>query len=283
MDRFLRGLIVTLFGVATTLLTAAGVVYLEIHYDCAIYSFVYGFVLPFGAFLCGLVAAIGYYLGSKLLSYRPGRAMLAVLLAISAANFFLIYWLKYIYITVDGRSLREFITFPAYLTFTLSHTSLTMGPIDTSAIELGFAGYFYAALLIVGFALGGLTVYAIVRSAPYCDACSLYLKKRGGQTRYFVRSEEMIDCNAEMRLEVVQGRPRKAIQLQAGSGQRLIDDSTGYSLCAEISECKGCGKQWLQLVSKKRVNKSWQEIPGLKYSTFCTEPIDVLEDLVKRA
>ncbi|HUV68275.1 MAG TPA: hypothetical protein VMW15_01345 [Terracidiphilus sp.] len=279
MDRMLRGLIVTGFGVATTLLTAAGLVVLELRYDCAIYSFVYAFVLPLGAFLSGLVAASGYYVGSKLLSYRPGRGMLAVLLAISGANFFLIYWLKYVYLTVDGRAVHDSMTFPAYLTFTLSHTSMTTGPGSGDAIELGWAGYLFAALLIAGFALGGLCIYAIVRSAPYCDACGLYLKKKGSQTRYFVGKNDLAACNAAMRSAMDRSHFREAMRLHAVSGSREIGESSGYSLRAGVSQCAGCGKQWLELSAKQRVNKSWNHLAGFRYSAYCTESIDVLEQL----
>ena len=279
MDRFLRGLLVALFGIATTVLTAAGLVYVELRYDTAIYSFVYGFVIPIGAFLSGLVAASGYYLGGRLFSYRPGRAMMAVLLAVSGANFFLIYWLEYFYAVVDGVPLHSYMTYPAYLSFMLTHTSLSSGPSDTGATELGVWGYLYGALLVAGFALGGLLVWAIMRAAPYCEACGLFLKKKGSQTRYFVKREELAACNAAMRFEMEHGHFRQAVHLHAGSGARAVNDTTGYQLRASVSECKGCGKQWLQLISKQRVNKSWSEVTGTRFAAYTSEPVDVLEEM----
>lgn len=279
MDRMLRGLIVTLFGVATTLLTAAGLVFLELRYDCAIYSFVYGFIVPFGAFLSGLVAASGYYVGSKLLSYRPGRWMLGVLLGISGANFFLIYWLDYFYLTVDGTAVRTYMTFPAYLAFTLTHTSLTTGVGDSGAIELGLAGYLYAALLIVGFALGGLCVYGILRASAYCDACGLYMKKKGSQTRYYVTKDELQTASAAMRVAMGEKHFREAMQLHARSGTREIGATSGYSLRAGIKQCAGCGRQWMELGAKQRVNKSWNYLSGFHHAAYCTETIDALEEL----
>ncbi len=279
MDRMLRGFIVILFGVATTLLTAAGLVYLELRYDCAIYSFVYAFFLPFGAFLSGLVAAGGYYLGSRLLSYRPGRGMMAVLLAISGGNFFLIYWLKYSYLTVDGTAVRSFMTFSAYLTFTLTHTSMTTGPASDDVIALGLAGYLYAVLLIAGFALGGLCVYAILRASAYCGACGLYMKKKGSQTRYYVTKDDLAASNAAMRSAMDQKHFREAMQLHAGSGSRQIGASSGYSLRAGIRQCAQCGKQRMELSAKQRVNKSWNYLSGFRHAAYCTEPIGALEEL----
>ncbi len=156
MDRVLRGFIVTLFGIGTTLLTAAALVYLELHYNCAFYGYVYAFVIPIGAITSGFVAASGYFAGSRLLSYRPGRGMLGTMLGVSGGNFFLIYWLEYHWLKVDGEYVRNWITFPAYLKVVLTHTAISIGagqsPSDT--FELGIGGYLYAALLIFGFACG---------------------------------------------------------------------------------------------------------------------------------
>jgi hypothetical protein len=279
MDRMLKGLIVTLFGVATTALTAAGLVYLELRYDCAIYSFVYGFVIPFGAFLSGLVAASGYLVGSRLLSYRPGRALLAVLLAVSGGNFFLIYWLKYVYTTVDGEPIRGWISYSGYLAFTLRHTSLGTGDAGDQGVALGAGGYAFAALLIVGFALGGFCMYALVRSAPYCEGCGLYLKNKGKQTRYFERQEQLIDCTASFRLLAEQGEFREAMYGHAETGTKMEGDATGYASIAGVMQCRGCGKQWFQLLARKRVNKKWTVMAELKYAAFGTETVDALEEM----
>jgi hypothetical protein len=279
MDRIVKSLIVTLFGIATTVLTAAGLVYMELRYDCAIYGFVYAFVLPFGAFLSGLVAASGYYFGSRLLSFRPGRGVLANMIAVSAGNFFFIYWLKYQYLTVDGEPIRKWITYPAYLTFTLSHTSVTFDQFTHDTVTLGFWGYAYAALLMIGFAFGGFCIYNLVRSAPYCDGCGFYLKLKGKQTRYFERLERLADCLAEFRLTTGRGEFRKAMNDHAAAGAKMEDDGKGYSAIVEVSECKGCGKQWFDLHAKQRVNKRWHEIAKLRYSTFSTEKVDALEEM----
>ena len=279
MDRIIKGLIVTFFGIATTVLTAADLVYLELHYDCAIYGFVYGFVLPFGAFLSGLVAASGYYFGSRLLSFRPGRGVLLNMVAVSGANFFFIYWLKYIFLTVDGEPISKWISYTAYLSFTLSHTSVTLSQFSQDAVALGFWGYAYAAVQILGFALGGFCIYNLVRSAPYCDGCGFYLKKKGKQTRYFERLEQLADCIADFRLTTGRGEFRKAMNEHAAAGSKMEDDAKGYSAIVEVRECKGCGKQWFDLHAKQRVNKRWNELAELRYSTFSTEKVDALEEI----
>lgn len=268
-----------MFGIATTLLTAAGLVYMELRYDCAIYGFVYGFVVPMGAILSGFVAASGYFFGSRFLSFRPGRAFFVNMLAVSGANFFFIYWLKYQYLKVDGESVRDWMTFPAYLKFALTHTTLTIGQPAGDSVSLGAGGYLYAALLILGFACGGYFIFNLTRSAPYCESCSLYMKEQGSQTRYFVSWDPVAACFAGFKSEAGQGHFREAMEIHATAGLREADATTGYSLGVEFKHCRRCGKQWLELRAKQRVNDSWNRMAKMNYSIYCTESIDVLEKL----
>ena len=279
MDRFLRGAIVSFFGIDTTILTAIGLVYLELHYDCAIYGLVYGFVLPFGAMLCGLVAASGYYAGSRVMSYRPGRWFFIGMMAVSCGNFFLIYWLKYTHLRVDGESIRNWMPFADYLRYTLTHTAITLTRSQSDAFELGAGGYAYAVVLILGFALGGYIVFALTRSAAYCDACSLYMKKQGSQTRYFVRREDAAECCAEFQAEEERGRVRRAAELHGRAGLREMNAKSGYLVAVEFKHCARCGKQWFELVAKQRVNNSWNRICGRGFLAYCAEPVDVVEKL----
>ena len=279
IDKLLRGVIVALFGIATTILTSAGLVYLELHYDCAIYGFVYGFVIPFGAMLSGCVAASGYYFGSRLVNYRPGRLFFANMLAVSGGNFFLIYWMKYRWLTVDGEHVSKWMTYIEYLRFVLTHTAFTLGHSPGDKFVLGWGGYAYAVMLILGFALGGYVVFALTRSAAYCEACSLYMQKQGSQTRYFVRREDLADCCAAFKSEAEQSQLRKAMDLHSRAGLREEDKTTGYFLKVEFMHCKRCGNQWMELAARERVNNAWNRISDFRYSTYCHERIDAIEKL----
>jgi hypothetical protein len=217
------------------------------------------------------------------MSFRPGRGVLANMVAISGANFFFIYWLKYQYLTVDGEPIRKWISYPDYLAFTLSHTSVAFDQFTRDKVALGLWGYAYAALQIAGFAFGGYCIYNLVRSAPYCEGCGFYLKLKGKQTRYFERVEQLADCLAEFRLTTGRGEFRKAMNEHAAAGSKMEDDAKGYLAVVKVFECKGCGKQWFDLHAKQRVNKRWHEIAKLRYSTFSTEKVDALEEMTGAA
>jgi hypothetical protein len=279
IDKLVRGVIVTLFGIATTALTAIGLVYLELRYDCAIYGFVYGFVIPFGAMLSGCLAASGYYLGSRLVNYRPGRLFFVNMLAVSGGNFFLIYWLKYSLLKVDGEPVSKWMTFADYLRFALTHTAFTLGHSPDDKYVLGVGGYAYAAVLILGFACGGWIMFRLAQSAAYCEACSLYMQKQGSQTRYFVKRDDLAGCSAAFKSEAERGQMRKAVDLHSRAGLREEDGTTGYFLRVEFMHCKRCGNQWLKLAARERVNNSWNRMSDFRYSTCCGERIDAIEKL----
>ncbi len=279
MDRITRGVMVTAGGALTTALTALALVWLDLRYDAAIYSFVYGFVLPFGAFFSGLVAASGYLLGARLFNYRPGWAQLAAILVLSGGTFFLVYWLEYSFVTVDGIPLRELESFGPYLAFALTHTALDVGPASERPVQLGLMGYGYAALQIAGFALGGLCIWLWLRASAYCKACSLYMMKQGSQTRYYERIDEMNLCRAAFEVEAGAGAFRRAVQRHAQSGSRQAGATTGYALNIAFLHCGQCGQQWLELTGRQRTNKVWSLMKGARYSAYCTERIDAMEKL----
>ena len=106
-----------------------------------------------------------------------------------------------------------------------------------------------------------------------------YLNKKGKQTRYFERLEQMADCIAQFQSTTGRGEFRKAMEEHAAAGAKTADDAKGYSAVVEVKQCKGCGKQWFDLHAKQRVNKRWNEIAKLRYSTFSTEKVDALEEM----
>ena len=58
-------------GLATSLLTALILWYIEQRFGWALYSWTFWFVIPVGAFLAGFAGASGYYFGSWFFGHRP--------------------------------------------------------------------------------------------------------------------------------------------------------------------------------------------------------------------
>lgn len=95
MTRTVQDLLVTAFGLATSVAIAVLLVLIEIRWELAIYTFTFWFIIPVGAIGAGLVAAGGYYLGARLFNHRPTSILLFNMLGISVGTFFLIHFLTY--------------------------------------------------------------------------------------------------------------------------------------------------------------------------------------------
>ncbi len=282
MNRLIQNLVVTLFGAVTSAITAAILVFVELRFGWALYSITFWFVIPAGAIGAGLIAASGYYYGARLLNFRPTRNFLWVIVAISAGTFFFIYWLKYVLIKVDGNSIRDAVSYGQYLNYSLSHTAMRFslrGHPIRNAVNIGFGGYLYAALQILGFAIGGIGVCGHLISLSYCDDCKLYLSKKGDQKRYFENPEEMQNSVAGFMAKVKDNQLQQAIQLHAETGSTAIKKASVFSSTIEIKRCKGCEKHRLNFSAQRKVENRWKDMKDLGYATFCMERVDVMKNL----
>jgi hypothetical protein len=184
-----QDLLVAGFGTATSFVTAIILAAIEIRFDFSIYSFMYWFVIPAGAICSGIAAASGYYAGARYFNRKPTKLLLLNMVVISITTFFLIHYINYYFLIVDGRPGRELVDFAKYLDIVLSHTAVRFrvmrGPVS-GPVELGSWGYLYAVLQMVGFAIGGVAIYWYLTGLPCCERCSKYFaaEHMHTQTRY---------------------------------------------------------------------------------------------------
>lgn len=71
MKRLAQDLVVTAFGVVTSIATALLLFVVEQSFSVSLYTWTVWFVIPVGAMLAGFVAASGYYAGARLFGHRP--------------------------------------------------------------------------------------------------------------------------------------------------------------------------------------------------------------------
>ena len=88
MNRITRNLIVVLLGIGSSLITAAVLVFVELRSGQSLFSETALTYVPVGAIGAGLVSAVGYYLGSRIMRLRPPTAMLIAIVAIAAGSVF---------------------------------------------------------------------------------------------------------------------------------------------------------------------------------------------------
>lgn len=271
----MKSLTVILFGVITTAMTLVLLVLVEFNYHFSLYGLSVKFFIPMGAMAAGLAAASGYYAGSRFLHYRPGPFVLATIVALSVGSLFGIYWLRYQLFTVDGTPLSQVLTYSQYLSYSLSHSYIRFGigaePI-TGPIGVGSAGYLLAVSHIVGFAIGGIAIYAGLRKLAYCESCQLYLSKKAEQTRYFSREDSLNQSAAEVLTGFDKNQLRRAVELHAAAGGASASDANFASTLA-IKRCAACETHWLGFTARRKEKGKWKGLSGISRSTFTPEPI----------
>ena len=277
MNRTAKASITALCGTGSSVLTAALLSFVELRWGRALYSFTAWFVIPIGALGAGMVAAVGYLIGARLANHRPSSQLLSVIVTTSAAMFFLIQWMDYSFMSVDGQSIQNNRSFRDFLSYTVAHTSLRFGMrghFTGPGVDIGAAGYLFAGVQVIGFVIGGLAIYGFITSMTYCDDCGLYLNTKGTQTRYFSTAEEMKAATANIQGEMHSRRLQHSVLIHGASG---APDSKGaiFSAAMEIKSCNGCGKHWTNFTANKKSGNDWKEISELSLSAFSVEPVEL--------
>jgi hypothetical protein len=173
--------IVLLAGAITTVLALLGVWWLDNNTtDFHVMGWYADYVLPIGAMLVGLAAGSGYGIASYLTGFRIRRGVLTLVLALQLGGYFAAQFLEFRSLTREGPLVDEAgetITFARY--YHLRAVSFAWNDHGKPGQPLGGWGYFFVALGVVGFALGGMLAPAILLKAPYCESCQLYMKSHG--------------------------------------------------------------------------------------------------------
>ncbi len=207
-----------------------------------LFSFMWWAVIPVGAFLTGLLAASGYYLGAVKLGVKPTRFVAWSMLVIAGLVQLALYYSQYAMATTeDGQAISRFVSFPNFVGWMLSHAKYGLivygyrpGGED-GGLEVGSLGYVVAALQFVALVAGGLFMYAILANKPYCDGCAKYLESVSKLQIPFAGD---MDTVKEL---------RKSTPLSASYFRQLRQLPAGNSaaLEVELARCPSCKREAL--------------------------------------
>ncbi|HET6553417.1 MAG TPA: hypothetical protein VFG49_07770, partial [Dyella sp.] len=189
MHTTLRSLVVTLCGVFTSVVTAVATAYLSRALGTDLFSWSIWVVIPVGAIGIGFAAASGYYFASLWLHQRPTWLLLLQMVVVAGFTQLLIYYLGYVTLDLgNGQHAPDVVSFQRYLDLTLTTEHLRVGRAMVDTGEVGSFGYWLAVIQFVGFLLGGLILWAILRGRPSCRECDTYLRKLTSRTKTFADS-----------------------------------------------------------------------------------------------
>jgi hypothetical protein len=268
---------VALCGLLTSLLTAGLLWWVETTWGFALYSLTLWFVIPAGALLSGFAGGSGYYVGSWLFGHRPSRLLLLNIVVASGATFFLIHYLSYITLVIEGRRVSEYLPFSRYLDIAIRSASMDFRLRSVklaSTGTLGGFGYVIALLQVFGFAAGGFAVYAYLVSQPYCAKCSSYLRRKGRHVRYTQDVEGLSAVTAQVLDNLGRGETVKALEQQKGFGSATQTSKDQLRSIFAIMRCRKCGQNWLKFSVEKRSGNQWSEISDFSVSGFIDTVVD---------
>lgn len=269
MRKFIQDILVSTFGLISSLITALILVFVELQFNFAIYSFTFWFIIPVGAFFSGFAAASGYYFGAKLFNHKPGGLILLNMILISVGTFFIINYLIYISLNIDGKQVSDYVPFSTYLDLSIRNTSMRLiRSRSASTGALGSWGYIVAILQILGFAVGGFATYGWLTSIPYCDKCFKYFSSKGKQKRYFSELESIKNQYEIMRECVINNDLKGAIEKHTIEGNEAPWEIDKICSRIELNFCKSCKKHHFKYVISALKKDEWKDISDLKLETY---------------
>lgn len=260
---------VALAGLATSVLTALLVVFIQRQFQFSVFGFYLWFVVPVGAIACGFVAASGYYLAAKALHQGATRLLLAQMILIAAATLLLIYWLEYRNTMSEGVPISGFVPFTTYLDTIFRTMSMSTDDNGGTTGELGAWGYGFALLDLIGFLVGALVVYFALRDQPSCGRCDKYLRPVAKRQTKF---EDENDFNQHYDDEFAHplGSPEFARHVS-----RPSDRKGTINLATKVLACPGCGDQTITQTVQVKGKQGWQPVAELGRLTPVPSGIDV--------
>lgn len=185
----------------------------------------------------------------------------------------MVNYLDYSYSIVDGQHVREFVSFTRYLSISLSNMSICVHGCIGGGIGLGPLGYAAAALQILGFFLGGASVYGYLSSEKYCAACSRYFSSERTEKRYFPDVQSAAQAHGEVLGLLREGQFHAALARHPAIGDGTRERHSGAASELRLRYCKTCARRHIQVALQRREDgkNDWKTISNTE-AEFETAP-----------
>jgi hypothetical protein len=253
-----KQLIVAAMGLGSAVLTGSILGIFESSSGIALYSFMFFFIIPLGAFFAGVMASCGYYFGAVTFHQKPAGGVAVNMIIMAIGAYFLAHYIPYNAMTIDGIQIKDRISFFQYLDLDIRHTTLSIKGHNTG--ELGSFGYIYALIQLIGFSLGGLCVFAFLLEIPFCQKCSEYLEKVKTQDRYTSQGE-LLSENIENFVKSLEDKKyRQAIKIHADKMGDLEVNEHHLRTRITIHKCKSCQINYLKFNTSHLDGGDWKDI-----------------------
>lgn len=231
------------------------------------------FVIPVGAYLCGMVAGVGYWLSLRWFDRRPtGWTYLFAGLG-GAFSYVVIYVLMWWMMEFEGTMVREVIGFSDFLQLSIEHQRIRFEHGQAEGFEVGKWGYPKFAINVLGFALGVVSVVAMVGEKPYCPRCRRYLRTVGKQVRSSSDPEATAVALQPTIAGVLSGRIQEAVDRHAGlsmPGARGL-----FTTTIAVAACPGCGVHLATLTASIQGDQGRQDVEEFTFHGTTSDPVQL--------
>lgn len=261
-------------GLITSILVAILNVVISNVVGINIFTFNIWFIVPAGAAAVGMAAASGYYFGALYFHKRPTPILFIQMVLIAAFSQFLIYYLEYATLVIDGQKVSEYVPFGQYLDIALTKAHYRVGRgagVDTG--EIGSTGYWIAALQFVGFLVGGVAVYFILSGKPVCEECQMYFRPLAKKVKTF---EDTDACSQYY--DVLFTHPvdsEEFAELIRHEAKVAKTERGTIQVNTVLNGCPGCKSQLVVDDVSIYNGRDWKEISELKRKVSIPDGIDL--------
>jgi hypothetical protein len=198
------------------------------------------FVLPVGAFYGGVAGASGYYIVARWRQRLPSQRMLFEMIAVALSTWLLMHWVEYASVQLrDGTHVRDVVSFWRYMRIRTEHLQFvyqnSAGRPIGAPTNLGLLGYAHEFLQIVGFLLGGVLIWLLLRSHEACTPCSRYARTK----RLLQRAPSAVFDDVLNRAGIA--LPGFAERVAQALGKRRL---VGLNLT--LATCPSCQRSWIR-------------------------------------
>ena len=259
VNRTMSNLTMLVGGSISSLLVAVILAVSAAKLHIAFFGFSLWLVFPIGAIISGFIAALGYVIGFRNYPYRPSRAIIPCVMAVSVATYFAIYFLVYSFTVIGGRPLSALMPFGRFFDLVVQNAPLSFSGAGTFG-SLGFFGYTVAVRDIIGFAIGGFVMCYPIFSRPFCTSCDRLLKTTK-TTRWYARTLSSLKQTYEpCRDLLARGDPDGAVQLMWATGG-VTKAGAVFELQLLMLQCTKCNLPYYDLsVSQIKPRKEVEDL-----------------------
>ncbi len=264
-------------GIAWALVTALVVAWVEHHFEWTMIGRMWWGFFPIGAGLLGTLAAVGFLLGTRWQRVPPGRWLQMKMAVVLFATFFLVHWLGYQWLQVDGIRIATRVDFLTYLKVALAGTEFVVGRAVTTG-PLGAMGYVLAAIQLLGFCLGAAVIRMMMVDHGICARCGRTFDEPGLS---YGRRWAGTEAYADFREKLLARTQVDEDYLALVESPVRPDDEEGATRGTQWAHqhCRHCGLESVVETPRQRGEQEWEDVPTLRRVLPVSSGVDVAASL----